>query len=187
MNPAEEALSSPTLNISISKSRLGEEQKILHVLNRFGYGPRAGDVERIKKMGLVSYLRQQLSPGTIPDLYVERQLRDLPTLAMTTSQLLQDYESGKSLFRKSFHFYHPGAFLPGFFPSSDSVLVGVGSLFWVWGLAASKAVQTVIPNVIRYRISVVLTTRSNPKYSRQVMYFTVECKSLEKRANQYVE
>ncbi|MGH7772421.1 MAG: DUF1800 domain-containing protein, partial [Candidatus Binatia bacterium] len=91
LNPAEEALSSPSPDISVSKSPLTEEQRILHVLNRFGYGPRPGDVERVKRMGLISYLRQQLSPETIPDPYVERQLKDLPTLAMTTSQLLQEF------------------------------------------------------------------------------------------------
>lgn len=90
-NPADEAFSNPALNVTISKSPLTEEQKILHVLNRFGYGPRPGDVERVKKMGLISYLRQQLSPETTLDPYVERPLRDLPTLAMTTSQLLQEF------------------------------------------------------------------------------------------------
>jgi len=89
-NPADKP-ASPDLHISILQSPLTEEQKILHVLNRFGYGPRPGDIERIKRMGLVSYLSQQLFPETIPDPYVEKQLRDLPTLTMTASQLLKEF------------------------------------------------------------------------------------------------
>jgi hypothetical protein len=69
--------------------------------------------------------------------------------------------------------------------ATDSVLVVVGSLFWVWGLAASKAVQNVIPNVIRYLSC--LDYKIQSEVFSEVMYFTVECKSLEKRANQWVE
>ncbi len=91
LNPADKVSSRLALDISIPQSPLSEEQKILHVLNRFGYGPRPGDVERLKRTGLVSYLREQLSPETIPDPYAERQLRDFPTLTMTTSQLLEEF------------------------------------------------------------------------------------------------
>src|SRR5215813_3087446 len=91
LSPAEEVSSRSPLYISIPQSAHTEEQKILLVLNRFGYGPRPGDVERIKKIGLVSYLREQLSPETVPDPDVERQLRDFPTLTMTTSQLMSEF------------------------------------------------------------------------------------------------
>ena len=91
LSPAEEVSSRYPLYISIPQSEHTEEQKILLVLNRFGYGPRPGDVERIKKIGLVSYLREQLSPETVPDPDVERQLRDFPTLTMTTSQLMSEF------------------------------------------------------------------------------------------------
>ena len=57
----------PAVQISLPSSPLTEEQKILHVLNRLGYGPRPGDVKRVKAMGLAAYLRQQLHPEAIPD------------------------------------------------------------------------------------------------------------------------
>jgi uncharacterized protein (DUF1800 family) len=36
-------------------------------LNRMGYGPRAGDVERAKSMGLAAYIDEQLNPAAIDD------------------------------------------------------------------------------------------------------------------------
>jgi uncharacterized protein (DUF1800 family) len=91
LSPADEVSSRPALDIHIPQSPLTEQQKILLVFNRFGYGPRPGDVDRIEKIGLPSYLRQQLSPETIPDLDVEKQLRDFPTLSMTTSQIMSEF------------------------------------------------------------------------------------------------
>jgi uncharacterized protein (DUF1800 family) len=36
-------------------------------LNRMGYGPRDGDVERVKSIGLTAYIDEQLNPGAIDD------------------------------------------------------------------------------------------------------------------------
>ena len=40
--------------------KLSEEQRIVHVLNRLGFGVRPGDVERVRKIGLEAYIEQQL-------------------------------------------------------------------------------------------------------------------------------
>ncbi len=39
-----------------SAAKLDEDQRILHVLNRLGFGARPGDVERVKAMGLDNYI-----------------------------------------------------------------------------------------------------------------------------------
>ena len=80
-----------SIEIALPPSPLTEEQKILHVLNRLGYGLRPGDIERVKAMGVAAYLQRQLSPETIPDREAERQLEAFPTLTMTTTQLLKEY------------------------------------------------------------------------------------------------
>ncbi|MCK5352097.1 DUF1800 family protein, partial [bacterium] len=46
---------------------LTEEEKIVHVLNRLGFGPRPGDIEKVAAMGLEAYIEQQLHPQEIPD------------------------------------------------------------------------------------------------------------------------
>src|ERR1041385_7099185 len=43
------------------------DQAIMHALNRLGYGPRPGDVEHVKQMGLAKWIDQQLHPESIND------------------------------------------------------------------------------------------------------------------------
>jgi uncharacterized protein (DUF1800 family) len=74
-----------------SAARLTEDQRILHLLNRAGYGPRPGDIERVRKMGIERFLDEQLSPETIDNSEVEARLSALPTLRMTSAELYQFY------------------------------------------------------------------------------------------------
>jgi hypothetical protein len=41
---------------------LTEDQKIVHAVNRLGFGPRPGDIERVMQIGLDNWIRQQLHP-----------------------------------------------------------------------------------------------------------------------------
>ena len=66
---------------------LTDEQKIIHVLNRLGYGPRPGDVERIEKMGLNKYLTQQLHPESIDDSALQSELARFDILTMDETDL----------------------------------------------------------------------------------------------------
>ena len=43
-------------------TELSVDEAVLHALNRLAYGPRPGDVERLKQMGLAKWIDQQLSP-----------------------------------------------------------------------------------------------------------------------------
>ena len=70
---------------------LTEKQKVVHVLNRLGYGPRPGDVERIEKMGLEAYIHQQLHPETIHDDAAEQAIARFDTLGMSSGHLLEAY------------------------------------------------------------------------------------------------
>ncbi|MDB5289140.1 MAG: hypothetical protein JWL69_381, partial [Phycisphaerales bacterium] len=70
---------------------LTDHQKIVHVLNRLGFGPRPGDVERVEKMGLDAYIQQQLHPETIDDAVTEKALVRLDTLQMSSSHLMDEF------------------------------------------------------------------------------------------------
>src|ERR1044071_1358142 len=84
-----------------SKNRgLSEEQRIVHVLNRLGFGARPGDVERVKAMGLENYINQQLNPEAIPDTVAENKVRDLDVLNMTTAELYEKYPQPGQLLRQ---------------------------------------------------------------------------------------
>ncbi len=72
-----------------------DDRWIVHVLNRLGYGPRPGDVERVRQMGLANYIAQQFTPERIPDPVVEAKLQPLRTLAMSPSDLYAAYPQPK--------------------------------------------------------------------------------------------
>src|SRR5689334_8798294 len=82
------------------KPRLSDDQRIIHVLNRLGFGARPGDVERVKAMGLENYINQQLNPEKIPDTVAENKVRDLGVLTMTTAELYEKYPQPGQLLRQ---------------------------------------------------------------------------------------
>src|SRR5829696_9100927 len=79
---------------------LTEEQRIIHVLNRLGFGARPGDVERVKAMGVEKYIEQQLNAEKIADTIAENKLRDLSVLNMTTAELYEKYPQPGQLLRQ---------------------------------------------------------------------------------------
>ena len=79
---------------------LTEEQRIIHVLNRLGFGARPGDVERVKAMGLDNYINQQLNPEKIADTVAENKVRDLNVLTMTTAELYEKFPNPGQLIRQ---------------------------------------------------------------------------------------
>ncbi len=81
-------------------SRLSDEQRILHILNRLGFGARPGDVERVKAIGVERYIEQQLIPEKISDALAETKVKDLPTLSMSTAQLYEKYPQPGQLLRQ---------------------------------------------------------------------------------------
>ncbi len=76
-------------------TELSTNEAIYHALNRLAYGPRPGDLERIKQMGLAKWIDQQLNPGSINDSAVEARLNVYPTLGMKTWQLIAEYPNPK--------------------------------------------------------------------------------------------
>jgi uncharacterized protein (DUF1800 family) len=80
--------------------QLSEDQLVLHVLNRLGFGARPGDVERVKAMGLENYIKQQLNPAGIQDQVAEAKVRNLPVLSMSTAELYAKYPNPGVLIRQ---------------------------------------------------------------------------------------
>jgi uncharacterized protein (DUF1800 family) len=80
-----------TPHIVLPSSSLTEDHQILHVLDRLGYGPRPGDLERVTRMGLARYIEQQLDGASSPEPQVEDALHAYPALAMSTAELVRAY------------------------------------------------------------------------------------------------
>ncbi len=81
-------------------SGLTPDQKIIHLLNRIGYGPRPGDVERVKQMGIDKYIDLQLHPERIDDPAIEAKLANYPSLHMSLTEIQEKYPPPQLLARQ---------------------------------------------------------------------------------------
>jgi uncharacterized protein (DUF1800 family) len=70
---------------------LSARERAVQMLNRFTYGARPGDVERVAAMGGDAWLEAQMVPEKIPDAALERRLGDLPTVRMSPEQALTTF------------------------------------------------------------------------------------------------
>src|SRR5579872_4432692 len=74
------------------QKKLDKNTQILHALDRLTFGPRPGDVEAVKRMGLKKWIELQLHPQRIPeDPYLEAKLAPLESLTMTPMEAVQHY------------------------------------------------------------------------------------------------
>ncbi len=76
---------------------LTETQKVIHVLNRLGYGPRPGDIEKVKAMGIEAYIEMQLHPERIPDPVSDAKLAWFPNVNMDFGELVEAYRPESSV------------------------------------------------------------------------------------------
>lgn len=83
-----------------SEPALKDDQRILHVLNRLGFGARPGDVARVRTMGLENYINQQLNPEKINDAVAQEKVKNLETLNMTTAELYEKFPQPGQLLRQ---------------------------------------------------------------------------------------
>src|SRR5690242_3476117 len=69
-----------------------DDQTIRHVLNRIGFGPRPGDIERVQRMGLERYIDEQLHPERIDDSEMAPRLASLKSIGMSNREISNEYE-----------------------------------------------------------------------------------------------
>ena len=79
---------------------LAENQKILHVLNRLGFGARPGDVEKVRSLGLQKYIDRQLNASAVDDQALESKLGNLDVFKMSTAELFAKYPNPGALLRQ---------------------------------------------------------------------------------------
>ena len=70
---------------------VNEHQRAVHVLNRFAFGPRPGDVDRVTATGADKWFEQQLRPDQIDDSGLESRLAPLRTLRMDTRAIVENF------------------------------------------------------------------------------------------------
>jgi hypothetical protein len=73
---------------SYKSSLLQGDERILHALNRFTFGPKPGDIEAVKGMGLDRWFQQQLHPATIDQADLDARLAEYPAMQLSPQDLL---------------------------------------------------------------------------------------------------
>jgi uncharacterized protein (DUF1800 family) len=73
-------------------SKLSQDQQILQAANRLTFGPRPGDIEEIRRMGVDKWVDLQLHPERIPENPVlDEKLKPLETLRMEPGDIIAAY------------------------------------------------------------------------------------------------
>jgi uncharacterized protein (DUF1800 family) len=68
-------------------------QRPIHLLNRLAFGPRPGDIETVKRIGVDRWIDQQLHPDSLPEPdQLRNRLAAMRTLRMTPVQLFIEYQ-----------------------------------------------------------------------------------------------
>ena len=76
------------------------DQQVQQVLNRLAFGPRPGDVAKVREMGVDQWIALQLAPDRIADGTADRVLASYETLGKPTSELVGMYEQGQVAIRR---------------------------------------------------------------------------------------
>jgi uncharacterized protein (DUF1800 family) len=72
-------------------SKLTDEQRALHALNRLTFGPRPGDLQKVMNTDVDDWIEQQLHPEEISDSVLDGKLGAFRTLRMSTRDLVQTF------------------------------------------------------------------------------------------------
>ncbi len=82
----------PANDNKLFQKKLSKDEQILHALDRLTFGPRPGDVARVKKIGLKKWIFEQLHPDRMDENPVlETRLQALESLRMTPLEAVQHY------------------------------------------------------------------------------------------------
>ena len=88
----------PVPKMPYKKAGLTEQEAALHLLNRFTFGPRPGQVEEVVKQGLENWFLEQLQP--VPDNETVRvKLSSYSALTMSTDSIVNTYLQPAQLLR----------------------------------------------------------------------------------------
>ncbi len=78
--------------------KLSKDEQVLHALDRMGFGPRPGEIDEVKKVGLKKWLDQQLHPEHIKENpMVEAKLAPLESLRMSQEQTVAHYPQPQTI------------------------------------------------------------------------------------------
>jgi len=85
--PPANAKSRPNNAPNSAPGQLRGDERILHALNRFTFGPRTGDLEAVRKVGLDQWFDEQLRPAAIDETDLAARLAQFPAMQWSMQDL----------------------------------------------------------------------------------------------------
>ena len=76
---------------SVAAREQTADQQVLHALNRLAFGPRPGDVQAVRELGVDRWIAAQLQPERISDPVADSVVAHYSTLTKSLPSLLEDY------------------------------------------------------------------------------------------------
>ena len=70
------------------------DDRVVHALDRLTFGPRPGEIDQVKAMGLEVWINQQLHPANIDDTVMEQRLQQLPAMRLREEELTHKFPPG---------------------------------------------------------------------------------------------
>src|ERR1041385_2859883 len=81
----------PDSTSSAVPAQMEDDKRIVHALNRFTFGARPADVEKVRTEGLDKWFDEQLHPEKIDDGALESRLVPFRTLKMSTKEMVENF------------------------------------------------------------------------------------------------
>jgi uncharacterized protein (DUF1800 family) len=81
----------PDPTSSAAPMQMEDDKRIVHALNRFTFGVRPSDVDRVRSEGLDKWFDEQLHPEKIDDGALESRLVPFRTLKMSTKEMVENF------------------------------------------------------------------------------------------------
>jgi uncharacterized protein (DUF1800 family) len=81
-----------SLRLPWREAGLGERQAAAHLLNRFAFGARPGEIDQVVAAGLEAWVERQIA-ADLPDPNLDARLRDLPALALSEADMVRIYRN----------------------------------------------------------------------------------------------
>ena len=86
-----------------------DDAAIAHVLGRLTYGPRPGDLDRVRSVGIQKWIDSQLSPSRIDNAALNARLERLQTLELDSQTIQRDYSGPAMVERRQRKLDNPEA------------------------------------------------------------------------------
>lgn len=74
-----------------ASTRLTGQQRALHALNRFSFGPTPGEVAEVQRQGVEAWFEQQLHPEQIADSALTARLAAYPAMQLNQADLIERF------------------------------------------------------------------------------------------------